>query len=179
MGLFRSLFNLNKVSTNDDLVKLVIPNAAPDRYISKALFTKALYMAVDNKMKILKDSVKLVNSTEKPKIFFTRRALILETLEFLAKLEPVYPFKGSLPSKDLINIQSKKVAAINDFIKRYFDSVRIDMATLKTAKAKQRKMDLFCENMLAYDDEMEDENRKNYKALYTYYTQADKEYPTT
>ena len=82
-------------------------------------------------LKIVEDCTRLVNTTEKPDVFFDRYALLLE--------------------KTLEQYTQKRPAAVSDFIERYHARVVIDAAGKSTDKGKRAQFDKFLAEMQSRD----------------------------
>ena len=117
-------------------------------------------------LKILHDCANLVNTTKNPRVFFERYALLVEKLENLAKLEIFGCFKNGLPSKDLQRTLEKKEFTINDFIDRFYNETINKINTLKTDKAKDKRIENFYEELSKYNDRMLPANIEKYTNLY-------------
>lgn len=110
-------------------------------------------------LKIVNDSARLVNTTCKPEVFFSRYTLLIELLENLKKLEVYRCFK-SKPSKDLNHLNSNKIYTINDFIDRYYQNSLQKIQNLKTITSKENNIKKFEQNIEPYKKHMDEENIK-------------------
>lgn len=102
-------------------------------------------------LKIVEDCTRLVNTTEKPDVFFDRYALLLEKTEQLVACAKYVKFKGAPPKKMLEQYTQKRPAAVSDFIERYHARVVIDAAGRSTDKGKRAQFDKFLAEMQSRD----------------------------
>lgn len=116
-------------------------------------------------LKIAFDCANLVNTTKDPEVFFNRYNLLIEKMENLSKLEIFGCFKGKLPSKNLIEILNKKDLTINDFIDRFYSDTAKQINSLKTTKAKEKRIDDFCTSLNSYKQYMSQNNLDKYNDL--------------
>lgn len=119
-------------------------------------------------LKIAQDCARIVNTTKNPKVFFERYELLVKTLQKLSGMQHSVSFSGTKPSAMLSQIQSKRVATITDFINRYYADVLDKITTLKTAKAKQNKVETFFHSLEEYSGEMPNECVKLYTDIYAH-----------
>ncbi len=87
-------------------------------------------------IKIAQDSVKLVNTTKKPDVFFDRYDLLLDCTEKLSLMKHLMNFSGTKPSKQLATFLAEKEKATSLFIKRFYQETIDKIKSLKTDKAK-------------------------------------------
>lgn len=117
-------------------------------------------------LKIANDCANLINTTKNPDVFFMRYYLLIDKLENLSKIEIFNCFRGSLPSKNLQEILDKKELTINDFIDRYYNDTITKINTLKTDKAKNKRVEDFYKELAKYNDYMLPANIEKYTSLY-------------
>ncbi len=117
-------------------------------------------------LKIANDCANLVNTTKNPRVFFERYNLLIEKLENLSKLEQFHCFSGNLPSITLKETLDKKFLTINEFIGRYYQDTLSKINTLKTPKAKDKKIQQFYDELSKYNEYMLHENITNYTILH-------------
>lgn len=116
-------------------------------------------------LKIASDCANLVNNTKNPEVFFNRYNLLVEKMENLSKLEIYGCFKGKLPSKNLAEILEKKDLTINDFIYRFYEDTMKQITSLKTTKAKEKRIENFCTSLNNYKQYMSQNNLNKYNEL--------------
>lgn len=126
------------------------------------------YSTASGQLKIAKDCARIVNTTKNPKVFFERYELLVTTLQKLVGVQHSVSFSGTKPSVMLSQIQSKRVATITDFINRYYADVLDKIITLKTAKAKQNKVETFFNSLEEYSGKMPNECVKLYTDIYAH-----------
>ena len=107
---------------------------------------------VRTKMVQLQDTVRLVNTTTKPDVFFKRLNFALDILLDLQSYERYGIFKGSTPTNDYNKIIRNMEATVNDFIDRALAENRKKIASLKTESAKQNNRDKFASSLIAAFD---------------------------
>lgn len=100
----------------------------------------------------LQDSVKLVNTTTKPDVFFKRLNFTLDILLYLQSYERYKIFRSSLPSKDYQNIIRNLEAIVNDFIDRAVAANERKVLALKTEKARKRNREDFTIKLISAFD---------------------------
>lgn len=116
---------------------------------------EAMFMA-EQWLRITNDCANLVNTTKNVDVFFGRYSLLIEELEKLSKLECFNCFTGKLPSQNLKEVLSKKEDTINDFISRFYNATIEEIYSLKTTKAKDKRVEKFYTSLLKYKDMMSD-----------------------
>lgn len=120
------------------------------------LFTPRISQAelshVQMTMKQLQDSVNLVNTTEKPEVFFKRLHFSLDLLLELRRYEKYRIFKSGLPSNDYQKIINNLEATVNDFIDRAVLANDRKIAALKTESAKKRNREAFAIKLISAFD---------------------------
>ncbi len=100
----------------------------------------------------VQDSVKLVNTTVKPEVFFKRLNFLLDLLLRLQPYERYGIFKNGLPSKDYRHIIANLEATVNDFIDRAIDKNKQEIAALKRADSRERRYDNFAVDLISAFD---------------------------
>ncbi len=101
------------------------------------------------------DSVKIINTTKKPNVFFERCDFYLDTLERLAYCERWVRFSGELPSTKLRFSQDELTRCLELFILRYSQDTREKIYQLSTPKGKANKADAFYKTMNEYADRLD------------------------
>lgn len=107
---------------------------------------------VQNRLSQLQDSVRLVNSTVKPDVFFKRLHFTLDLLLDLQSYEKYKIFKGARPSDDYRKIINNLEATVNDFIDRAIVDNNNKVTRLKTEKGKQKKIEDFANALITAFD---------------------------
>ena len=106
-----------------------------------------------NDLRIINDSVKIVENTEKPDVFFSRMELIEQHSKHMMALEPYVSFSVS-PTDAYNEFATKKPFCIQLFLERYFAAVQRKVASLKTDTAKKRQYHNFYDSLQAYYPKM-------------------------
>lgn len=120
------------------------------------LFTPKLspkqLQCVQAKLTQLNDSVKLINSTVKPDVFFKRLHFTLDLLLDLRQYEKYKIFKSGTPTQDYQKIIANMEATVNDFIDRALEANQRKIDSLKTEKAKKNNYEKFIIALIAAFD---------------------------
>lgn len=96
---------------------------------------------------IYSDSIKLVDTTKKPDVFFSRLSLVFDTLLALQKYEKKHFFKGVTPSQRIKNLAEILEREVNQFIMRVSYDELNKISALKTDKARSARIDKFEKTM--------------------------------
>ena len=107
---------------------------------------------VQTRLSQLQDSVRLVNSTVKPDVFFKRLHFTLDLLLDLQSYEKYKIFKGTRPSDDYRKIINNLESTVNDFIDRTIASNNDRLSTLKTDKARKKNREEFAVKLISAFD---------------------------
>ena len=155
MGLFSIL-----TGKNAKLLKLqkLLVKKSPNRLImsEKQLMDTARRTA-KRYLEICNDSMRLVDTTIKPDVFFSRLDLLLNNLSELQELEKYISFSSS-PSKSLARIRFAKQDVIHDFLVRYHKSIVAQANAAKTPRGKEGKYKKFEESLRPYYTKMNAQN---------------------
>lgn len=124
-----------------------------------------LQQDIDNHIRIIDDSLKIIQKTNAPDVFFSRYALIIERVEELINLlkNANRDYDKALKTRD--TIINKKQACIRDFIKRYWEHTYKKISELKTEKAKENNKQKFIDSLKPYEYEMDEESKKYYISI--------------
>lgn len=163
MGLFTNIFSHNKS-------KVIYPrkgfdfNYVMDEYSS---IRKKKYNAltVQRHIEILKDCGNLINTTKKPNVFFSRYLIALALLNDLILIENKKVFNGDKPSEIKKQFYEKEIYTVNDFIDRYYEDIISQISGLKTQKAKQNRINDFCNGLNDYKQYLSTESLNKYNLL--------------
>ena len=140
--------------------------STPTKPSGDSLERKEAVMYAPGWLKIVKDCIRLVNSTKNPKVFFERYNLLIDNMKKLAQCERYVHFSGDKPSISLVEFRNKKNLTINDFIDRYFDDTKNKIQKLTTNKAKLNNANKFYNSLQAYYPEMSADNIDNIENKY-------------
>ena len=116
-------------------------------------------------IKIIEDSVKLINTTTKPDVFFKRLDLFEEKLNVLCELKNI-KFDGQKPKDKLKEFNKEKHYIVNAFIDRCFDETLLKIDSLKTVDAKLRNREKFYVELSTYIDSMPKKSALYFKEKY-------------
>lgn len=119
-------------------------------------------------LQILKDCQELINTTKTPKVFFQRYLCAIDILNELILVEKRYKklFIGSKPSEAKKQLQYKEIYTVNDFLDRYYNQTIININSLKTEKAKQKRKDNFFNEIIKYQNYINKISFYKFKTLY-------------
>ncbi len=110
-------------------------------------------------LKIVEDSVRLVNTTTNPAVFFFRYNLMVEHLEKLTQIEHLVRFSGTRPSAQLSKVTSERNYQTSLFIKRSHEKMMHETRLLKTERGKLNKIETFFKSMDSYNTYLSASNR--------------------
>ena len=140
------------------LQKLVVENSPDVLMFSEKELIEMAYFNAEGYLKIIYDSIQLVNDTANPNVFFSRYDLLEENLHTLSLLEPYIKFKSEKPSDKLYEFQTVRQKQIFIFLKRYFDDAKKQANKMKTDKGKFGKYEEFYQNLQPYYELMDSKN---------------------
>lgn len=118
-----------------------------------------------NAIKIIEDSVKLINTTTNPDVFFKRLELFEEKLNVLCELKDI-KFNGQKPKDKLKEFKKEKHFIVNAFIDRCFEETILKIDSLKTVDAKLRNREKFYVELLTYINSMPSKSSSYFKERY-------------
>lgn len=134
-------------------------NSAPSPSSSKQIPKKTeAEIMFPQYLKIIDDSVKLVNATVKPDVFFSRYDLLIENLRKASQIENHVRFSGERPSIALSRIISIREEQTSLFIRRSFEKMIEEVEKLKTPKGKGNRVDKYFSTMDVYKDKLSTKN---------------------
>ena len=96
---------------------------------------------VNTRLTQLQNTIKLVNTTVKPDIFFKRFNFMFDILLDLSNYEKYKVFKGEPPSAGIIRIKSNLYNTVDDFITRFLNDNLEKQRKLKTERGKKNCYD--------------------------------------
>lgn len=118
-----------------------------------------------NAIKIIEDSVKLINTTTNPDVFFKRLELFEEKLNVLCELKDI-KFNGQKPKDKLKEFKKEKHFIVNAFIDRCFEETILKIDSLKTVDAKLRNREKFYVELSTYINSMPSKSSSHFKERY-------------
>lgn len=141
-------------------------------------YNKRDFLAAEQSIKIIHESLDIINNTTNFDTFFKRLDIFENHLDKLCNLEGRVPFSNSLPSQDRKNYFAQKEEAINDFFDRTFDAAmelktdagrrkRIEKNAAKLAELDWSKIPENCLNFFdkRYSEFMSDKNNEKTPAV--------------
>lgn len=111
-------------------------------------------MAAPGYLKIAQDCAKLVNTTVKPDVFFSRYDLLESVLACLVLTEPYVKFNGTQPMAQLRKVQAQRLQAERDFIQRSYDRMIQEARALKTEKGQSGRLVKYFTTMEGYAEQL-------------------------
>jgi hypothetical protein len=165
MGLF-GFFNKGKKAKLLELQKIVIENSPDYLVLSESQLMNEARSQAKNDLRIMNDCVKLLSSTLKPDVFFSRLDLLEKRSKHLVGLEPYISFSGALPSEAYKEFLSDKNLCVRQFIARYSASISDIAANMKTDKGKKNQYQKFYDNLEPYFSIMSNDNIEYVNLLY-------------
>lgn len=105
-------------------------------------------------LKQAQDSATLINETVSPRVLFERYDFLLSRLDLLSKCSRWVRFSGTQPQKEAQTLRTmeKRVAVVDDFLKRYREHVQAKLITLKTAKGKKSNLEKLRMELFSFED---------------------------
>lgn len=155
MGLFSLL--TGKDAKLLKLQKLLVKNSPNKLIMSEKQLMDTARRAAKRYLEICNDSMRLIDTTIKPDVFFSRLDLLLKNLTELQALEQYISFSGS-PSKSLARIRASKQDVIHDFLVRYHKTIVSQANAAKTLRGKESKYKKFEESLQPYYSKMNAQN---------------------
>lgn len=119
------------------------------------------------RLKIVKDCVEILNTTVKPDVFFNRYNLMIEHLDALVGLESTGIFANSpeLPSEAFLRVEKQFDDATNAFLDRSFEAAKVHAETLKTDNGKKNAIKRYFDNMEKYIIYMNAESLEHFNKM--------------
>ena len=138
--------------------KLVIPGSG-DRLVAteKQLKEVTMQQAQDD-LRIIKDCLKLIESTLNPDTFFMRLNLMVEKARHLCELEKYMSFSNISTMDAYDEIMHDYQKAISKFLFRYFSDTFDKAESLKTENGKRNRYKKFYDSLQKYYCFMNQEN---------------------
>lgn len=150
--------------------RLVMQDSTGKLVASEQQLKAITLQQMQNDLRIVKDCLKLVNSTLKPDVFFMRLNLMIEKSKHLVNLEEYVTFPDAsfaAAYNDAVNDYHK---AINQFLIRYFSDTFDKAEAMKTEKGRIGKYQKFYDSLQEYYCYMNDENIDYIETKYKAYT---------
>lgn len=124
---------------------------------------------VNNHLKIINDCCKILQTTVKPEVFFSRLNLLFVHTKAITVFEPYINFVSVNPSQALNKAIEEKQEVVFEFLKRYFSSVLDKIDTLKTEKSKLFQLQKFYDSLQKYQEYIDKKNIDYYTNQYNEY----------
>lgn len=111
------------------------------------------------------DAARNVNTTKDPQLFFASLRELIETTENLKKVEPYWRFDKCTPTEQMEEIERKRDKLIRGFLSDSFDDLVNRINAKRSPGAKQKVFDEYQNAILAYSDDVGEENFEFFKQL--------------
>ena len=179
MGLFD--FFKNKSNAKKEYLlnwQNLLMTDSPNKLIMTEQQLKATTVQqAENDVRIFNDSIKLVEKTTKPDVFFMRLNLLTEKLNHLTSLEKYttlcglsITFCGKSPTVVHNEISKNRDEIIHQFLIRYFSETFDKAEAMKTEKGRIGKYQKFYDSLQEYYCYMSNENIDYIETKYKAYT---------
>lgn len=116
-------------------------------------------MQAENDIRIIQETLPILDTTTKPDVFFSRLDLLKQTGLDLQSIEPYVSLTVS-PTQAIREMMNNEQEVIYQFIVRYFNSVWSYAETLKTDKGKNNQYQKFYDTMMSYSNRLNESNLK-------------------
>lgn len=160
MGLFKLFKKKKSKKELLDWQRLIMSDSPQKLVMTEAQLTQFTYQQANNDLRILQDCLKIISTTVKPDIFFSRLDLLKEKAKRLVQFEPYIEYEGASPSAAFQEVVAKEQDAIYDFISRCYSSAFDKAEKLKTEKGKKNQFQKVYESLNLYRDRMNQHNIK-------------------
>lgn len=150
--------------------KTVLKDNVNDLIMTEQQLREATIQQAENDLRIIADCKKLIETTNKPDVFFMRLNLLIEKSAHLCALEKFISFSGASPTEAYNEIKNDYHKAINQFLVRYFSDTFDKAEVMKTEKGKIGKYQKFYDSLQEYYCYMNEENIDYIETKYIAYT---------
>lgn len=120
---------------------------------------------IQRKKEIADDSIRLVQETKNPDVFFERLEKASDSLRELAAAYKICDIENNA-EEVLQKFNADREGLINNFIQRYAKDIRRKIYELSTQKGKSNKADVFRNVLLEYEERMSEGNLEYMENLY-------------
>lgn len=145
---------------------------SPNRLImTEEQLKVATVQQAENDLHIINDSIKIIEKTTKPDVFFSRLNLLAEKSKHLVSLERYIAFSGASPTAAYNEVLQNYNESIRLFLIRYFSETFDKAESMKTEKARIGKYQKFYDSLQEYYCYMNDENKNYIETKYRVYTE--------
>lgn len=164
------LFNWGKKAELLRWQKFVLADS-PDRLImTEKQLRDATVRRAKRDLEIADDCSRIVQTTTKPSVFFSRLSLFEEKLADLVECEKYISFTGASPSAALAEAKKKEQKCISAFLQRNLYEVLEKAEAAKTPAGKISKINKFQEGLAPYYGKMSAENVAYIEKKHKYYS---------
>lgn len=120
---------------------------------------------IQRQKEIADDSIRLVQETKNPDVFFERLEKASDSLRELAAAYTICGVENNA-EEVLQKFNADREGLINNFIQRYAKDIRRKIYELSTQKGKSNKADVFKNVLLEYEERMSELNLEYMENLY-------------
>lgn len=150
--------------------KKILINAATPQTVTIDSVTYTMSPAearglIQRKKEIADDSIRLVQETKNPDVFFERLEKASDSLRELAAAYTICGVENNA-EEVLQKFNADREGLINNFIQRYAKDIRRKIYELSTQKGKSNKADVFRNVLLEYEERMSEGNLEYMENLY-------------
>lgn len=168
MGFLQNLLNGNPEMI--EWQNAVMEDKSEKLYVNRKQLEFATIQIVQDCMRIFDDSVRIIESTTKPDVFFSRLDLAEKELATLVYIEPymkqVKAITMNQSMQELMNkFQNGKDQYICDFLYNCYYKTKEKANDMKTEKGKQNQFKKFQESIEPFVDRLNELNTDYFKAM--------------
>lgn len=164
------LFNWGKKAELLRWQKFVLADS-PDRLImTEKQLRDATVRRAKRDLEIADDCSRIVQTTTKPSVFFSRLSLFKDKVTDLKECEKYISFTGASPSAALAEVLEKEQECVFQFLKRYLIETLDKADAAKTAAGKLGKFNKFHESLQPYYSQISEDNIEYIETRYQAYS---------
>ncbi len=156
-----SIFNVFKSHPNrEELCNLF--GIDPFKKLTKDFLIKRSKIFIENHQNIINDSIKLINETKNPDVYFKRWNTLIDISESLIIIENNYPnlFLNPKPKEQHKMLLENKDSSNKDFIDRFIEDTIKKIKSVKRIETKNNKLFDSVVIIEEYFDNFSDENKQ-------------------
>ncbi len=147
------------------IITAAIPQTVTIDSVTYTMSSAEARSMIQRKKEIADDSIRLVQETKNPDVFFERLEKASDSLRELAAAYTICGVENNA-EEVLQKFNADREGLINNFIQRYAKDIRRKIYELSTQKGKSNKADVFRNVLLEYEERMSEENLEYMENLY-------------
>ena len=152
--------------------RLIMQDSPNKLILSESQLKKITIETAQRELQIANDCVKILQTSKKPDVFFSRLALFVEILSKLVSYEKYIKFSGAAPSKVFATYADDYDELIHQFLFRYFQNT-VELADrMKTEKGKFNKFKNFRDSLQPYYASLNEKHIEYIETRYAMSTQC-------